>query len=159
MTQFSGPALQVYNQRARSLYHPLIDQPMANLATPQGIQEYFSDTEFSVASVVPLSGGHANFTYRGTLSTPLEGDAGGKTAIYKYTAPYVAAMKDMEYDPIRSVGLLISQNGCSLIVSSILSIKFSHPSRPLKSLRSKSRLQRRTITTQINMSLSQKTLD
>lgn len=53
------------------------------------IQTSLRDTPYACTTLQKLSGGTANFVYRGTLSTPLADNT--KTVVIKHTEPYVAS--------------------------------------------------------------------
>lgn len=75
------------------------------MATPTDIsvkvQEYLKDTPYTCTSLVKLSGGTANFVYRGTLTTPLEN--GTETVVIKHTEGYVASNPGFKLASTRSV--------------------------------------------------------
>lgn len=56
---------------------------------------------YSCTSLVRLSGGSANFTYRGTLTSPLPDQT--CTIIIKHAEPYIAINSSLKFDVIRSV--------------------------------------------------------
>ena len=58
-------------------------------------------TPYACTSLMRLSGGSANFTYRGTLSTPISG--GARTVIIKHAEPFVAINSSFKLDVVRSV--------------------------------------------------------
>jgi hypothetical protein len=62
------------------------------------------DSPYACTSLVRLSGGTANFTYRGTLTTPLP--EGTTSIIIKHAEPFVAIDSSFKLDVIRSVDLL-----------------------------------------------------
>lgn len=62
-----------------------------DLHTASGVLEYLHSTPFRCASVTPLSGGNANFTYRLHLQNPFEGRS---TLVLKHAKPYVATAID-----------------------------------------------------------------
>jgi hypothetical protein len=53
------------------------------------VQESLADGLYACSSLEKLSGGTANFVFRGTLCVPL-GD-GAETIVIKHTEPYVAS--------------------------------------------------------------------
>lgn len=61
------------------------------------------DGPYTCTSLVRLAGGSANFTYRGTLATPLP--EGTSTIIIKHAEPFVAIDSSFKLDVIRSVHL------------------------------------------------------
>jgi hypothetical protein len=65
------------------------------------IHESLKDGPYACTSLVKLSGGTANFVYRGTLETPLED--GTKTIVIKHTEGYVASSPDFKLASNRSV--------------------------------------------------------
>jgi len=56
---------------------------------------------YECTSLVRLSGGSANFTYRGTLTSPLPDTT--STIIIKHAEPYIAINSSWKLDVIRSV--------------------------------------------------------
>jgi hypothetical protein len=56
---------------------------------------------YACISLVRLSGGFANFTYRGILTCPLPGQT--STIIIKHAEPYIATNSSWKIDVIRSV--------------------------------------------------------
>lgn len=56
---------------------------------------------YACTSLIRLSGGTANFTYRGTLTSPLPDKA--STIIIKHAEPYIAINASWNLDVIRSV--------------------------------------------------------
>ncbi|KAJ7122356.1 kinase-like domain-containing protein [Mycena epipterygia] len=58
-----------------------------DLTTTAGVQAYLAPTQFASTSVIPLTGGTGNFTYRLQLCTLYEGRA---TLVLKHARPYVA---------------------------------------------------------------------
>jgi hypothetical protein len=66
---------------------------------------------YTCNSLVRLSGGSANFTYRGTLTSPLPDRT--STIIIKHAEPYIAINSSWKIDVIRSVLLapIINFNG------------------------------------------------
>jgi hypothetical protein len=71
----------------------------------QKVQESLKDTPYACTSLVKLSGGTANFVYRGTLVTPLED--GSKTIVIKHTEPYVASNINFKLTATRCVSPLL----------------------------------------------------
>jgi len=67
----------------------------------QKVQECLKDSPYACASLTRLSGGTANFVYRGTLVTPLED--GSKTIVIKHTESYVATSPDFKLTATRCV--------------------------------------------------------
>jgi hypothetical protein len=61
------------------------------------------DGPYACTSLVRLSGGTANFTYRGTLTTPLPEET--TSIIIKHAEPFVAINSSFKLDVIRSVDL------------------------------------------------------
>jgi hypothetical protein len=59
---------------------------------------------YTCTSLVKLSGGFANFTYRGKLLEPLAN--GAVTVIFKHGEPYTASNKEFKLDLIRCVSLV-----------------------------------------------------
>lgn len=56
---------------------------------------------YSCTTLIRLSGGSANFTYRGTLTSPLPDKT--STVIIKHAEPYIAINTSWKFDVIRSV--------------------------------------------------------
>jgi hypothetical protein len=69
------------------------------------VQESLSNGPYACASLTKLSGGTANFVYRGTLITPLHD--GTKTIVIKHTEPYVALSPDFKLTSTRCVSAAI----------------------------------------------------
>lgn len=80
-------------------------------AIAAGIVQDLSKTRYTCSSVTQLTGGTANFVYRGTLTQPLsspDADNGGPaktTVIIKHSTDFVAINKDFPLDVTRCVGL------------------------------------------------------
>ena len=78
---------------------------MVNLSSADGVYDYllYTGRRFTAASVVRLSGGNANFTYR--LSMPYSEGGNDKTMVLKHAESYAANMKDFPIvlDTIRQV--------------------------------------------------------
>jgi hypothetical protein len=72
----------------------------------QRVQESLKDSPYVCTSLVKLSGGTANFVYRGTLATPLED--GASTIVIKHTEAYLASGGDFKLPIDRCVSLPIS---------------------------------------------------
>jgi hypothetical protein len=75
----------------------------------QRVQESLKDSPYACTSLVKLSGGTANFVYRGTLATPLED--GAVTIVIKHTEAYLASGRDFKLPIDRCVSLPISTSG------------------------------------------------
>jgi hypothetical protein len=67
----------------------------------QNVRESLRDSPYACTSLVKLSGGTANFVYRGALETPLED--GSKTIVIKHTEPYVASNPKFKLTATRCV--------------------------------------------------------
>jgi hypothetical protein len=67
------------------------------------VQQSLKDSPYACSSLVELSGGTANFVYRGTLVTPLVD--GSKTVVIKHTEPYVASNFNFKLTTTRCVSL------------------------------------------------------
>jgi hypothetical protein len=67
----------------------------------QQVQESVKDGPYACSSLVKLSGGTANFVYRGVLVTPLED--GSRTIVIKHTEPYVASSPNFKLTATRCV--------------------------------------------------------
>ena len=74
---------------------------MGDLTTPQGVFTYLSSTRFAATDVQPIIGGYSSFTYRVTLSLPLED--GCTTLVLKHFEGYVAVTPALKLDSARSV--------------------------------------------------------
>lgn len=66
------------------------------------VQNSLEDGKYACTSLEKLSGGTANFVFRGILVTPLELD-GSKTVVIKHTPPFVAAHPDFKLTATRCV--------------------------------------------------------
>lgn len=73
------------------------------------VQQNLKDSPYACSSLVALSGGTANFVYRGTLVTPLAD--GSKTVVIKHTEPYIASNFDFKLTTTRCVSLSPSLKG------------------------------------------------
>ncbi|CAE6401450.1 unnamed protein product [Rhizoctonia solani] len=73
---------------------------MCDLTTSQGVLDYLSNTQFAATDVERLAGGFTAFTYRASLSTPLED--GSTTLILKHYEVYVAFSAGLKLESIRS---------------------------------------------------------
>ncbi|KEP49564.1 putative APH domain protein, partial [Rhizoctonia solani 123E] len=73
---------------------------MNDLTTPQGVLAYLSNTCFAATNVQRIVGGFSSFTYRVTLSLPLED--GSTTLVLKHYEGYVAASPGFKLDSARS---------------------------------------------------------
>ena len=67
------------------------------------VQESLKATPYDCTSFVKLSGGTANFVYRGTLAVPLED--GSKTVVVKHSESYVALNPSFKLTTTRCVRL------------------------------------------------------
>lgn len=65
-------------------------------------------TEYACSSLKPLSGGTANFIFRGTLTKPLSD--GTREVAVKHGEGFVASMPDFQIPTTRCVSLVRSQN-------------------------------------------------
>ena len=68
------------------------------------VQQSLRDTPYACVSLVKLSGGTANFVYRGILETPLQDGTG--TVVIKHTEGYVASNPAFKITSTRSVSPL-----------------------------------------------------
>jgi len=66
------------------------------------VQGSLEGSIYSCISLEKLSGGTANYVFRGVLAKPLEED-GSKTVVIKHTPPYVAAHPDFKLTATRCV--------------------------------------------------------
>jgi hypothetical protein len=66
------------------------------------IHESLKDGPYACSSLVKLSGGTANFVYRGTLAVHLLD--GSKTIVIKHTESYVASNPNFKLTSTRCVG-------------------------------------------------------
>ncbi|KAL5338442.1 kinase-like domain-containing protein [Aspergillus crustosus] len=67
---------------------------MADAEVQEAVAQELSNTPYACSSLTQLSGGTANFVYRGVLSQPLPD--GTTTVILKHTKDYVASNKDFK---------------------------------------------------------------
>jgi hypothetical protein len=67
------------------------------------VLQELSQTTYECSSLTPLSGGTANFVYRGILARPLQD--GTKTIIIKHGEDYVASNRDFKLSTDRCVSL------------------------------------------------------
>jgi hypothetical protein len=67
----------------------------------QKVQESLKDGPYACSSLAKLSGGTANFVYRGTLVTLLKD--GEKTVVIKHTEGYVASNPNFKLTDTRCV--------------------------------------------------------
>lgn len=82
-----------------------------DLTTTAGVIGYISSTPFDSDSVVPLSGGNANFAFRLYLRTPYEGQ---KTLVLKHSESYVKVHPDVQIGlerQVRRIGMAASYSG------------------------------------------------
>jgi hypothetical protein len=81
---------------------------MATIDVVQGIthmiDESLKDGPYACKSLEKLSGGVANFVYRGTLTTPLAD--GSKSVVIKHTEPFSASNSNFRITDTRCVGSL-----------------------------------------------------
>jgi len=66
------------------------------------VKDCLKDTIYACISLEKLSGGTANYVFRGVLAKPLELD-GSETVVIKHTPPYVAAHPDFKLTATRCV--------------------------------------------------------
>lgn len=78
---------------------------MIDLTSVEGVEHYLSQTPFAASSVIPLSGGNANFTYRIILQQPYDIGSAVRvhTVVLKHAEPYVATIKDIPFATERQV--------------------------------------------------------
>lgn len=69
-----------------------------DLSTPDDIQSLLSPTPYACTSLVPLKGGYANTTLRGTLTNPLQD--GSKTVVVKHTKD-IQLTEDFKLEAVR----------------------------------------------------------
>jgi hypothetical protein len=72
------------------------------------VREDLKGGPYACTSLVRLSGGSANFTYRGILTCPLPDQT--STIIIKHAEPYIAINSSWKLDVIRSVLLALVIN-------------------------------------------------
>jgi len=75
-------------------------------AISTSILQELSETPYACSSLTQLTGGTANFVYRGTLDQPSADDRGStavKTVIIKHSTDFVAINKDFPLDVTRCV--------------------------------------------------------
>ncbi|KAF8854704.1 hypothetical protein BDZ45DRAFT_596667 [Acephala macrosclerotiorum] len=70
----------------------------------QKVQESINDGPYACSTLVKLSGGTANFVYRGTLVTPLKD--GTETVVIKHTEAYVASNPNFKLSDSRCQQIL-----------------------------------------------------
>jgi len=68
------------------------------------ISQQLSQTTYACSSLTVLSGGTANFLFRGILAQPLQN--GTKTVVIKHSKEYVAANRNFKLDVSRCVSVL-----------------------------------------------------
>ncbi|KAF8756229.1 catalytic domain of ctd-like phosphatase [Rhizoctonia solani] len=73
---------------------------MNDLTNSNGVLDYLSNTQFAAADVQRLTGGFTAFSYRVSLSTPLED--GSTTLIIKHYEDYVAFAPEIRFESTRS---------------------------------------------------------
>lgn len=71
-----------------------------DLTTADGVLAYLATTPFASESAEPLSGGHANFTFRLKLNAQQEGH---RTLILKHARPYLASSPNFSLPVSRQV--------------------------------------------------------
>jgi hypothetical protein len=86
------------------------------------VKESLRDTPYACTALTKLSGGTANFVYRGILKTPLED--GTETVVIKHTEGYVASNPEFKITSTRSVGSLFLGLPFSLCITFCLSCGF-----------------------------------
>ena len=87
-----------------------------DIATVAGVQAYIVDTPFDSTSIVPLSGGYGNYTFRLTLREPFrEND----TVVLKHAKPYAAAFKDIPFSLERQVTVCVPMRGTSVSLTAV----------------------------------------
>ena len=82
---------------------------MANIETAKLTEEVLgelSGTDYACSSLKPLSGGTANFIFKGTLTTPLPD--GTKEVAVKHGENYIASMPDFQIPLTRCVSASLS---------------------------------------------------
>ena len=75
------------------------------------IAQELSQTLYACSSLTLLSGGTANFLFRGTLAQQLQD--GTKTVIIKHSKEFVAANRHFQLDVSRCVGFLFFLSSCA----------------------------------------------
>jgi hypothetical protein len=73
----------------------------------QKVQESLKGGPYECSQLVKLSGGTANFVYRGILVSPLEDSS--ETIVIKHTESYVASSPDFKLTVSRCVSSLLSK--------------------------------------------------
>lgn len=71
----------------------------------QQVQESLQNGPYNCASLAQLSGGTANFVYRGTLIKALEDES--QTIVIKHTEGYVAQYPDFKLTSARCVSVAL----------------------------------------------------
>lgn len=85
-----------------------------DLTTPAGIQSLLSSTPYACTSLVPLTGGSAGLTFRGTLVTPLKG--GSRTVVVKHAEDFPLP-ENLRLDATRLVGFSFTSTAQTLLTS------------------------------------------
>ncbi|KAE8351662.1 kinase-like domain-containing protein [Aspergillus coremiiformis] len=94
--------------------------------TPNTILSELSTSPYACSSVEQLTGGTANFVFRGTLLHPLPD--GAKTVVIKHTENYVASNRDFKLSAERCVITPLRTSTVQLIEESILKALNTFPS-------------------------------
>lgn len=84
-----------------------LNQPQKDILSFQILKE-LSSTSYACSSLIPLSGGTANFVYRGTLISPLndrssDGYTNMESVIVKHSTAFAAVNTSFELDVERCV--------------------------------------------------------
>ena len=87
------------------------------------VQESLKDGPYACISLIALSGGTANFIYRGELLKALED--GSRTVVIKHTEGFVASNPNFKITATRCVRPLLSAANLRLIV--YLGLRANHP--------------------------------
>ncbi|KAH8668050.1 kinase-like domain-containing protein [Tricladium varicosporioides] len=89
----------------------------------QQVQESLKDGPYACSSLAKLSGGTANFVYRGTLTTPLPD--GSETVVIKHTKSYVALSVTFKLTSTRcdyEQAILTSLEGLPPVTNSLVTV-------------------------------------
>jgi hypothetical protein len=86
-----------------------LDQVEEDAIAARVLQE-LSETPYACSSLTQLTGGTANFVYRGILARPLTAQDGStvKSVIIKHSTDFVAINRDFPLDVTRCVVMMLS---------------------------------------------------
>jgi hypothetical protein len=112
----SGP----YYETAATMAHPQSSK------LSEGILQELSSTQYACSSLEPLSGGTANFIFKGTLTSPLPD--GTSVVAVKHGESFIASMPDFQLPPSRCVGFVVGYSPVKPYISS-LTLEYSKPKK------------------------------